>query len=284
MEKKTMFSPRLISSIALALVAILCFTIIGDAVSKPSNYASYVEVLDEKKGKAAALSVAITVASTAVSALPEDTGSNVAGEISELSNVMLLITCIIFMEKFLISVLPFFAFKFIVPAACILLIIQLFRPSEKLKVWICKMGILSLVLCMIIPCSVRVTMLVDDTHAETVAQTIEAAEAAASLASSTGSEESSGVLAFFSNLGESITTLLDSAKNLLSLLIDAVAVLVITTCIIPLVTIILFIWFIKWLLGVQVNLNGISQALPKLAALPGKRLDRNQQESKEEAA
>ena len=57
-----------------------------------------------------------------------------------------------------------------------------------------------------------------------------------------------------------MTDVLDSAKNALSVFIDAIAVLIITTCVIPVVVLFMFIWLIKMILGIDLD----SQALTKL--------------------
>ena len=55
------------------------------------------------------------------------------------------------------------------------------------------------------------------------------------------------------------TELVESVKNALSVFIDAVAVLIITTCIIPVAVILFFVWLIKMLFGIEI----------KKPALPG---------------
>ena len=46
----------------------------------------------------------------------------------------------------------------------------------------------------------------------------------------------------------------ESAKNALSVFIDAIAVLIITTCVIPILVILFFLWLIKMLFGITINL------------------------------
>ena len=59
---------------------------------------------------------------------------------------------------------------------------------------------------------------------------------------------------FLKGIGKEVTGLAESAKNALSVFIDAIAVLIITTCVIPILVIMFFLWLIKMLFGITINL------------------------------
>lgn len=59
------------------------------------------------------------------------------------------------------------------------------------------------------------------------------------------SEGKNGFFAFFANLKGNVSALLEKAKGMLSTLVDAVAVLLVTSCVIPIMTALVFLAIIK---------------------------------------
>ena len=59
-----------------------------------------------------------------------------------------------------------------------------------------------------------------------------------------------------------MTNLVESMKNSLGIFTDAVAVLIITTCMIPLVVLLFFMWLIKTMFGINIS-------IPKLKKING---------------
>ena len=53
---------------------------------------------------------------------------------------------------------------------------------------------------------------------------------------------------------EELNSLTESARNSLSNFIEALAVMIVTSCIIPLLVLLFFLWLVKLILGVNVEL------------------------------
>ena len=62
--------------------------------------------------------------------------------------------------------------------------------------------------------------------------------------------------------GEFKMELADSARNALSVFIDAIAVLLITTCVIPILVILFFLWMIKLIFGLNIDLSEARRWIP----------------------
>jgi hypothetical protein len=91
--------------------------------------------------------------------------------------------------------------------------------------------------------------------------------AAAHLSEETQQEDSSGrngFLSFFSGMKDNISALLAKAKSMLSILVDAVAVLLVTSCVIPALTAILLLLVLRMLFRLPVLAVPVSApALPQ---------------------
>lgn len=69
--------------------------------------------------------------------------------------------------------------------------------------------------------------------------------AAYELSQETQQQDSEGKNGFFANLKGNVSALLEKAKGMLSTLVDAVAVLLVTSCVIPIMTALVFLAIIK---------------------------------------
>lgn len=246
---------KLIGFIILLLVASLSIGVISPYVSAPVNRSNALDTLDDQKLTAMGLTATITSAAFLVSAIPDDTGSSLADELDDLSTILMLIVCVIYLEKFLLTTTGLVSFSILIPVACALWGISLFRPERFLRSWAIKIVIFALLLFTMVPSGVILTNMVEDTFKESIDQSFSAVEKFSSEVEDPQAEDNKNALQqFFSGIGDSFTRVFDTAKNLLSALTDAVAVLVITTCAIPLITMFFFMWIIKIIFGYQIKL------------------------------
>lgn len=256
MFKSRRTGEKLIWLIVLVLIAALSAGVISPYVSEPANRAEAIATLDDQKLTAMGLTATVTSASFLVSAIPDDTGSTIADELDDLSSILMLIVCVIYLEKFLLTTTGLVSFSILVPAACALGGISLFRPEKWLRSLAVKILIFALLLFVMVPSGVLLTNMVEDTFSESIDQSFAAVEKFSEEVedSQTEDENTSGLKQFISEITDGVSRMLDTAKNLLSALTDAVAVLVITTCVIPLITMLFFMWLIKTLFGYQIKL------------------------------
>lgn len=245
-------------TVALLIVAILSITVFGERVSSPDFYPETLRTLEDQKQDAMTLSIVVTAASTALSTLPDDMGSPVAEELADLASPLFLIVCILYMEKFLLTTLSWFSFSFLVPGTCLFAIIYLFCGKERFFVWAKKLLILSAALILIIPLSAQVTLLIENTFADSVSETYEKAYQLAEETGSSDKEGGNAFIAFFSELKDNVVSLVDAAKNMLSVMVDAVAVLLITSCVIPVLTALLFLWVVKMVINVDIPVKNLA--------------------------
>ena len=105
---------------AAVLVALISFFVVGRYASDPAFYAKTVAALDEKRETVMKLVGASTGSSAAVSLLPGDAGTPIAEKLVDLSSDFLIVIAAIYLEKYLLTILGFTAFKVLIPVACLL--------------------------------------------------------------------------------------------------------------------------------------------------------------------
>lgn len=258
---KNIIESRKVHIVLLLVVVFLSFFVLSYVFSSPALYNDTLRVIDGQKDRAIALNVLVTGSSTALSAIPDDTGTPIAEELAELSQPLMFIVCVLYLEKFLLTTFGLITFKALIPAACLLAIINYYYDKDEVRNWIKKLIILSIALTQIIPCSTLVTEMVEQTFSETVQQTFAAAQDA--VEDDDVNEDSNVFVEFFEGIKDNVVGFVDTAKNVLSTMIDAVAVLLITSCVIPLITATVFIWMIKNIFSSNISVNGLIQKMPK---------------------
>lgn len=251
---------KLIIIVVCILLAILSIAVISDKVSSPEFHTSSIQALDDKKMTAMSLTTAVAVTSSAITAIPGDVATPIATQLSELTTPLLIVVCAIYLEKFLLTIIGYVSFTFLIPIACGLMIAYVLTQKELWKIFSIKLAIFAIAIFMLIPISVKITNIIETTFQESISQTFELTEEIENEAENVTEEDSNAFISFLQSIGDGVTDVLDSAKNALSVFIDAIAVLIITTCVIPVVVLFMFIWLIKMILGIDLD----SQALTKL--------------------
>ena len=243
----------------LLVLVLLSHLVLAGYVSSPELHAESLAALDEKKVTVMELTGATTAASVAVSAVPGDATTPIANQISELSSYLLLVVGAILLEKVLLTLTRYAAFGFLIPAALILAGIALFKGRSLLLPLAAKLAVFSLAICLVIPVSLQVGTLVEDTLE--LQQTIDLAQQAAEDTeeeAAAAEEEDSSLGGWLSQVGDALTAGVDAviqqAEQTISRFIDAIAILLIVNCAIPLLVLWLFLWVTKAILGVQVQL------------------------------
>ena len=112
--KKTMFVAFLV------LVAILSMFVIAPKVAQSDYTASIIHSIDEKAETVLKLSASSTLASVGVSAIPGDTATPIADKLADLTKYFLLILCVLYTEKYLLTLIGVGFFKYLVPALCLI--------------------------------------------------------------------------------------------------------------------------------------------------------------------
>lgn len=264
-----------------AAIALLSIFLLAGIFSSLDTYQGINSTLDEKKNNVMTLAASTTAASAAISLLPGDTGSGIANKLVDLTSYFLVILAVIYLEKFLLTTFGFVTFAFMIPASCALFAIALFsRSGTRLKANLQQIGVkvlaLAIALLLVVPVSVWVTDNVDASFEQSLANAAAATEAATQEIEASTQEadqaENQEDKGFFGNLVDSIgggwtnitqgaEKALDDLANQLNVMVDTIAVMIVTSCLVPLLVLALFLWLIKVITGI--DYGGVSGVMGK---------------------
>lgn len=242
--------------IILIIIALLSIFVLSKFVTAPEFHASTIESLDDKKVTVLKLAATAAASSTALSLIPGDAAMPIANQIAELTPYFIVILGAILLEKILISVVGYVSFKYIIPFACLLGVIYLFSKKEILRSLAIKLAIFGLVLFLAIPASIGISDLLYESYEASIDQTLKTANENQEYIEEKKNdlyeedqnwmEKIGGYLSnLTSKIGINISEMIKKGEDTLSVFLDAVAVLIITSCVIPIVVILMFVWVIK---------------------------------------
>ena len=118
-------------------------------------YTDTIEVLDEKRGNVMGMTAALVGTSTLITGLPDDMGTPVAEQLMDMTDWLLLVLCVVFLEKYGLTMLWAESCKVLIPLACILFIVDMGGEKRALRhIWR-KLAVWSLVFTVAIPLGVK---------------------------------------------------------------------------------------------------------------------------------
>jgi len=241
------------------LILLLSFFVVASYVSSPKYTDRFMETIEANKDSVLKLTASSTSVSVAISALPGDLATPISEKLADLSMGFMVVLCAIYLEKFLITITGLVVFKWMVPAACLLYIAGNLLKKKFLKSLAYKLVVIALAIVLIIPASVSISKAIRDSYGDAIDETIASAEMSAGLMKESMSEDGEidentakglgQIVESLRNSGDSIASgtseFMKYLERLTSRFVEAVAILVVTSCIIPLLVIVAIAWLIK---------------------------------------
>ena len=256
-------SKRNVGVVLLLIIALLSVFVFSNVASSTKTHAKTIKALDDKKMLVMEITAATAGIATTLALVPGDATTPIANQFANLSTYLLIVIGAVFLEKILVTLTGYVTFTFLIPIACLLYAIYLFVPKEMLKNLAIKLSLFGIVIFIVVPISVKVSDLIENTYQTTIDQTIEEAKGIENVTEGIETEEieqdeswwetiTSKVEEGISSIGNTISGWAEKGKNMLSKFIDAIAVLLITSCIIPIVVLIFFMWIAKIIFGINI--------------------------------
>lgn len=254
----------------------------------PESYEKTIETLDNLENKALVMTASSTALATAAALVPGDVTTPIANKLADVAGYMVIVYIAIIIEKYLLAMSGLAAFKILIPIASAAIGISIFVNGEKGKVTLqrlaCKLAVLGILLWALVPTSALVTNIINDTYdmsysAETelekgALESIDEIEVEEKAAESSGKEEKEdfSIKNLWNNIVDKTSAVTETVKgkvsdgvvefqNSMNKMIEGVAVMIVTTCVIPLCVLILFLWIVK-------NVTGLNITVPSLKKLP----------------
>lgn len=239
--------------IVAVLVGVVSFTVGGKHFSDPATYEKTIQTLDEKRTNVVALTGSAAAVSTGLAAIPGDATDPIANELADLSSTFMLIIAAILFEKYLLTLGGMFTFKFLIPCACILIILYLWTNRHTFAKVAVKLALFGICLMLLVPVSTSITNVIDETHQISVEQNMDEANEFAADMQKNANESENVIKKWVNKFSGGMKGILHKAEAVLENFIDAAAVLLITSCVIPLVTLWLLLWLMKTIIGIDTS-------------------------------
>lgn len=242
--------------IVLICFCIMSFFIIGPKVSKRETYKSFTSTLDEKKANVLTLTSISAGASFALSLLPEDAGDSVSKKLADMSGYFLLITIAIYIEEWLMAITGIIAFRFVIPIGCIALLALSFWHMPKPKMIIVKVMIFSLILALVVPFSTWISQQIDAVSDESINSRIEKLnnDSDKIIPEDSNGEIRTSISSLWSKVTGGIKGIIEKFNTLVQNLIDTIAAMIVTSCVIPILVFVFLIWITNMIFGTAIKL------------------------------
>lgn len=259
------------------IVALVVLALLSGFVARPHfadtrTWDSTIEVIDQKKGNVLALTTSCVALSAGITALPGDTGTPVAEQLAQLSGNLGIVLAVLYLEKYLLTILWSVGLGILIPFALVLFAISLgihgrWSTSTVIRRVATRVLVVAIIGMVLVPASVWVSQKVDETYRVSIEQAQQKAADAADSDSSkaskkkTESTESKNVLEQLadgaSGLVTSVTSgakqITDEIVQQVTDLIEGVIVMIVTSCVIPLLVLAAFLWLGHVLLGIDIS-------------------------------
>lgn len=249
---------------ALILIAVL---VIAAALSIfASGYMSSVETydgtigkLDESKATVAKMAAGATAMSAGLTVLPGDVATPIADKLADLSGYFIFIYSAIYVEKYLTTTSGLMSFRFLIPIALLLILISVFRSENDTFKRIRLIGrnllVFALVLWMVVPLSVMISNNIQKTFDDAFQQ--ELSEVETNNDSDKVSGDDNVVQKILDGAKEKTLEQTEKYQVYLNNMLDRIAVMIVTTCVIPIGVLIFMLWVVKMLFGINLKLPSI---------------------------
>lgn len=257
LSKGQISKEKCVKILLAVFLIVFSFTVLSCKVPETKFVQESVEYLEESQNTVMKFSGTTIATSLAISALPDDFASPLAGTISDLNMYFIFLFAVIFVEKLIVLEGVKLALKWIIPAACILYIVSLFFTKEVFQKFAVKLLILGLSIIMVIPISTHVTESVCADYLDYVEETINETDAGASKINDVMNSGDKDTTFFekisnaFKTAIQSVSDLLTYFKNVIKKCMNSVAIMIVTTFVVPMLILLLFRWLLKELFSLH---------------------------------
>lgn len=246
---------KIIITVIIVIIALISATMAAEYFSDEDTYKDTIKVLDEKRNSVIAMSASSAAVSTGLTFIPGDVAEPIANELADLSSTLMIVLCAIFLEKYFLTISGLVTCRILIPLSCVLIIIFIWKKKDKAASIAAKLTTFGLCCMLLVPASTWTTSFIENTYNASIEQHLEEAEETADALNANADKEESTIEKFFSNIKGGLSETLDSAKNVLGNFIESAALLIITSCVIPILTLGLFLWGANMILGMNINVS-----------------------------
>lgn len=265
-EKRT----EILAKILLAIFAIVVSVfVLAPKLPESKFIQDTINSLDESKTTVMEFSGATIATSLAISALPDDFASPLANTLTDMNKYFVFIFAVLFIEKLIVLEGTKIALVYVIPIAYCLYILYVLSKKDVFKTFATKLMILGIAVVLVIPVSTHFTETVCEDYLCYVDETIEEANAGANKVNEvmTSSDEEASIFDklsdAFKTAIQGISDLLTYFENVLRKCVNSIAIMIVTTFVLPMFVLFLFRWLLNELFSLSLPAPQIKIMLPK---------------------
>lgn len=252
----------------LLLVVILCLVCIGCSINyglntagTPNRYEKTIASIDEELSGVLKLSALTTGISATITAIPGDTGTPIADHLMTLTTWLLIVIVVLFFQKYSLTLIGKLTFIIIIPIVIGMFGVGILKHSKKLLLKGVNGLLIASLIFFAIPASVSLSNEIKETYEFSLNNTLAEAENAKAKTDEATDDSADDNKNFIEGAISKVTDAvsstvmggLDAAENFLNTLTESLAVLVVTSCVIPMLVLVIFIWLIKKLVEIDLS-------------------------------
>lgn len=248
-----------IVSIGFVLLALLSILAAG-RLSAPDTYENTFSSIDSKFQNVLSLAGVTVTASSAITMLPDDVGTPIATQLAEYTDYFLIIVSVLLAEKYLVTIFGAVVFFLLLPAAFLVSIPFFARRHPVLQSIAWKIALMFLALYLVIPVSMKISNVIEDTYQLSIDTALTSVSQLTGSESQTREPEETGLSSLWGKVTDTVTSVTDGISDIpqkaakaMNDMIQALAVMIVTSCIIPLLVLLLSFYIIKIITGVDMG-------------------------------
>ena len=292
---------RLIMMLICIGIALASFFVVSKWATSVESYRWVIKTLNGLQKKALGLSGTATALATGAAAIPGEAATPIANKLADVAGYMVIVYAVIIVEKYLLTITGYIAFKILFPIGCVLLAAGNFLKNGW-KEFIYRIGIKSIILGVLlwglVPTSAWVTNMVNETYAksyeadftlEDTEELLDEGDTSVNADKKDEAQETKDKKFSFSEflnnakdkvddaidaVGEVATEKLSVFEDGLNRIIEGVAVLLVTTCAIPVLVMLSFTWILKEIMGLKIPSITL-QSVPRVSERKRKKTEEN---------
>lgn len=256
---------KVLTIILIVAVAFISIAVLEPISSDKSEYEAIAASLEEKKDTVTKITLAADAASIAIASIPGDATTPLAEKVLDVASILVIVIGALVLEKVLLTSFGFITFKVLIPIACGLLLIYVLNSKVAFKVLAIKIFVFALVLVNIVPASIKISNYIYEANNEAITQLSDGTQlpVIGGIQQTENNEESKSWLSqvisgFKTKLETGTDEAINYAKEVSNKFIMAVAILILTTCVIPMLVVFTVLWLLKFLFGGAVPIENIS--------------------------
>ncbi|MCF0130618.1 MAG: hypothetical protein HUJ71_02770 [Pseudobutyrivibrio sp.] len=247
---KTENITKLVKILVCVLVMVTSMFVFASKAPDNRFVLESLESLEEDKDVVMAFSASTMSLSVLITTLPDDIATPLADIIAEFSKYCVFLLAVIFAEKLVVLEGFGIAFSYMIPAGCLLHIVGILTDISFFKSLANKLLIIAISVVLVVPFSTHFVDTVGGEYLDYVYETLEEAEDGATKAKDImeSDDEDQSILDKMSdalkNAMAGVSDLVTYFKNLITKCINVIAILFVTTFVLPVV----ILFFFKWLI------------------------------------